>query len=164
MRRFDCILLSLAVASCERASARPLGPPARLVAGRADTIVVNSRSAVTLPVQLLDAAGRGLPARALRFERVAGDSLALTPNGRITCDRRGDAEVLVSLGALSTRFALRCRPIKEFRFIYGDGRPLVSAARRASCSSSPSAWTTCRSGCSPARCRSSTAAWPSCEV
>jgi hypothetical protein len=125
MRRFDCILLSLAVASCERASARPLGPPARLVAGRADTIVVNSRSAVTLPVQLLDAAGRGLPARALRFERVAGDSLALTPNGRITCDRRGDAEVLVSLGALSTRFALRCRPIKGFRFIYGDGRPLV---------------------------------------
>ena len=125
MRRFDCILLSLALASCERASARPLGPPARLVAGRAGTIVVNSRNAVTLPVQVLDDAGRELPASALRFERVAGDSLALSPNGRITCHRRGDAEVQVSLGALSTRFALRCRPIKGFRFIYGDGRPLV---------------------------------------
>ncbi|MFL5619960.1 MAG: hypothetical protein ACJ79A_16390 [Gemmatimonadaceae bacterium] len=126
MRHIVSALLSLAVASCERATARPLGPPARLVAGRADTVVVNSRNAVTLPVQVLDEAGHELPTRGLRFERVSGDPLSLSPSGRITCERRGDAEVRVSLGALSTRFALRCRPIKGFRFIYGDGRPLVS--------------------------------------
>jgi hypothetical protein len=121
-----CALLSLAVASCERASARPLGPPARLVAGKADTVVVNSRSAVTLPVQVLDEAGHELPATGLRFEHVSGDPLPLSSSGRITCDHRGDAEVRVSRGALSTRFALRCRPIKGFRFIYGDGRPLFA--------------------------------------
>ena len=32
----------------------------------------------------------------------------------------------VSLGALAQRFALRCRPIKGFRFVYDDGRPLVA--------------------------------------
>jgi hypothetical protein len=125
MRRFPCLLLSLAVMSCERASARPLGPPVRLVAGRADTVVVNSRHSVTLPVQVLDEGGHELPATGLRFERVAGDSLRLSSSGSVTCERRMDVEVRVSTGALSTRFALRCRPIKGFRFVYGDGRPLV---------------------------------------
>lgn len=126
MRRVVFALLPLAVVSCERASARPLGPPARLVAGRADTVVVNSRSAVPLPVQVLDEAGHDLPTSGLHFERVAGDPVALSPDGRVTCARRADAEMRVSLGALSTRFALRCRPIKGFRFVYEDGRPLVA--------------------------------------
>lgn len=125
MRLVLCAMLPLALASCERASARSLGPPARLVAGKSDTIVVNSRNAVRLPVQVFDDAGRELPAQRLNFELVSGDPLRLSPSGQITCERRGDAEVLVSLGALSQRFALRCRPIKGFRFVYGDGRPLV---------------------------------------
>jgi hypothetical protein len=49
----------------------------------------------------------------------------LSASGSVTCVRRADAEVQVSLGALSTRFALRCRPIKGFHFVYGDGRPMV---------------------------------------
>jgi len=124
LRPTTCFLI-LALASCERASARTAGAPARLVAGSADTIVVNSLHPTMLPVQVLDDAGRTLPPQQLSFTRVAGDSLALSPSGRVTCRRRGDAEVRVALGALSKRFALRCRPIKGFRFLYGDGRPLV---------------------------------------
>ena len=126
MRHAIYALLPLAVASCERAAARPVGPPARLVAGRTDTIVVNSRSTVTLPVRVLDAAGHELPVARLRYERVSGDSLRLSSRGQLTCDRRADAEIRVTLGALSTRFALRCRPIKGFRFVYGDGRPMIA--------------------------------------
>lgn len=126
MRRTACLVL-LALASCERASARSLGAPARLVAGKGDTIVVNSVRTTTLPVQVLDDAGHQLPPRRLRFVRVSGDSLRLSSGGQITCERRGDAEVRVVLGALAKRFALLCRPIKGFRFVYGDGRPFVVA-------------------------------------
>jgi hypothetical protein len=126
MRPLLWLLLPVVIAGCERASARPLGPPARLVAGKADTVVVNSRSTVTLPVQVLDAAGHELPVTGLRFERVSGDSVKLAATGRITCDRRSDAAVRVSLGALTKEFMVRCRPIKGFRFLYGDGRPLVA--------------------------------------
>ena len=124
-RRLSALLLLL-IGSCDRATARELGPPARLVAGKADTVVVNSRNAVTLPVEVLDDAGHELRATGLRYEQLSGDSLALSSTGQLTCDRRGDAEVRVSLGALSKRFALRCRPIKGFRFIYEDGRPLIA--------------------------------------
>jgi hypothetical protein len=123
--RLTASLLLLAVASCERASARSLGAPARLVAGRADTIIVNTLRTTTLPVQVLDDAGHTLPAQKLSFTRVAGDPLALSPSGRITCDRRRASEVRVALGALAKRFTLLCRPIKGFRFVYGDFRPFV---------------------------------------
>ena len=126
VRYVICSLVAMGLASCERASARPLGPPARLAAGRTDTIVVNSRTAVTLPVQVLDDAGHELPTQGLRYVRVSGDSIALSPTGQLTCDRRRDAAVRVSLGTLIRDFVVRCRPIKGFRFIYGDGRPLIA--------------------------------------
>ncbi|HEX7981134.1 MAG TPA: hypothetical protein VF461_21175 [Gemmatimonadaceae bacterium] len=124
MRPAACVLL-LALASCERVSARSLGPPARLVAGRGDTIIVNSLHTATLPVQVLDDAGHPLPPQKLRFERVSGDSVSLSSSGQITCERRGDAGVRVTLGTLARQFALLCRPIKGFRFVYGGGSPLV---------------------------------------
>ena len=124
MRPAACVLL-LALASCERAAARSLGPPARLVAGKADMIVVNSLHATTLPVQVLDDAGHSLPPQKLSFARVSGDSLALSPSGQVTCAQRGDAQVRVTLGALAKQFTLYCRPIKGFRFVYGEGRPLL---------------------------------------
>ncbi len=124
MHRLACVAL-LALASCEHASARALGPPARLVAGKGDTIVVNSVRTVPLPVQVLDDAGHALPPQKLRFERISGDSLRLSPSGQVTCERRGDAEVRVTLGALAKQFTLYCRPIKGFRFVYGEGRPLL---------------------------------------
>jgi hypothetical protein len=124
MRSATCLLI-LALASCERLSARRLGAPARLVAGKADTIIVNSLHTVPLPVQVLDDAGHTLPAPRLSFTRLSGDPLALSSSGQITCERRGDAEVRVTLGALAKRFTLLCRPIKGFRFVYGEGRPFV---------------------------------------
>ena len=126
MRPLRWLLLPAAIVGCERAVARPLGPPSRLVAGKADTVVVNSRNAITLPVQVLDDAGHALPTTGLRFTHVSGDSVRLTSTGQITCERRSDATVRAALGALTTRFVVRCRPIKGFRFIYGDGRPLVA--------------------------------------
>ena len=126
MRTTIWLLLPAAILGCERAAARPLGPPARIVAGKADTIVVNSRDAVPLPVQVLDDAGHELPATGLRFERVSGDSVQLAATGKITCAQRGDTQVRASLGALTKELVVRCRPIKGFRFVYGDGRPLVA--------------------------------------
>jgi hypothetical protein len=125
VRPVICLFL-LALASCERVSAHSLGPPARLVAGRADTIIVNSLHTTTVPVQVFDDVGHELPAQKLTFARVSRDSLNLTPSGRITCERRGDAKVRVTLGALAREFTLRCRPIRGFRFTYGDARPIVA--------------------------------------
>ena len=48
--------------ACERA-------PARLVAGKADTVVVNNRRPVQLPVRVVDARGGVLESSGVRYER-----------------------------------------------------------------------------------------------
>jgi hypothetical protein len=87
----------------------------RIVAGVADTAVVNNRQTVPLPVRMLDATGRELAPRGLRYELVSGDRIQLSEDGRVTCDRSGDATVRVSHDELSKDFVLRCRPIRGFR-------------------------------------------------
>jgi hypothetical protein len=119
------LLLALAAASCDRASARMLGAPARLVAGRADTVLVNSRHATQLPVRVLDSAGHELPATGVRYSWVSGDSVAVSDSGHVTCGRHLDAELRATLGALSTRIVLLCRPIGAIRFVFHTGVPLV---------------------------------------
>lgn len=88
----------------------------RLVAGKSDTIVVNSRRRVELPVEGVDARGREVRLRDLRYRVVAGDPLPLSSDGHLQCTARGDAQVLASAGTLSRRFALLCRPIKALLF------------------------------------------------
>jgi hypothetical protein len=110
--------------ACDRIAARELGAPARLVAARADTVYVNSRHAAQLPIRVLDSAGHELPARGIRYAWLSGDSLAITDSGRVTCARRLDATVRASLGDLSTRFVVHCRPIAGIRFVFDGGVPL----------------------------------------
>ncbi len=102
------------------------GPPARLVTGVRDTVVVNHVKAVSLATRVLDAAGRVLPDTGVRYARVAGAPVALSARGVVTCPRRGDAVVRASLGALATDVVLLCRPVRAARaavwndFLVGD--------------------------------------------
>jgi hypothetical protein len=126
VRRGILSILVVCVASCERASARDVGPPTRLVAGHADTVVVNSRSPAALPVHVLDSAGHELSARGVRFAWLSGAPIRVSDSGHVMCRQRLDAEVRATLGELSTRFVLLCRPIKAFQFLFYTGVPLVS--------------------------------------
>lgn len=126
MRNALLSVLALAVVSCDRASARDVGPPARLVAGHADTVVVNSRSPAALPVHVLDSAGHELSALGVRFAWLSGAPIRVSDSGHVMCRQRLDAEVRATLGALSTRFVLLCRPIRAFEFVFHAGAPIVS--------------------------------------
>src|SRR5262245_21560053 len=68
---------------------------------------------------MLGATGRELAPRGLRYEWVSGDRLPVSEDGRVTCDRSGDAVVRVSRDGLSKQFAVRCRPIRAFRASHG---------------------------------------------
>jgi hypothetical protein len=91
------------------------GAPARLVAGIADTVVVNNRRAVQLPVRVLDAAGHVLPATGVRYRWTAGAPVSVSAAGVVTCTQPGDATVRASLGHLATDLILRCRPVQDVR-------------------------------------------------
>lgn len=124
MRAAILMVLVVCLPACDRIAARELGAPARLVAGRTDTVYVNSRHAVQLPIRVLDSAGHELPARGIRYAWLSGDSLAIADSGRVTCARRLDATLGASFGDLTTRFVVRCRPIAAIRFVFDARVPL----------------------------------------
>lgn len=126
----------------------------RLATGRSDTIIVNSRRAAPLPIRALDVAGRPVAGAPIRYAWAGGDSLPVDTAGTVTCARPGDLFVRVSLGSISARLFIRCRPVEYVRFpgpvqfilgdsemnrpvplpvtAYGaDGRPVVVFAGRA---------------------------------
>ncbi len=140
----SAVMLFLTVAACVR-------EPARLTAGKSDTVVVNSRRSVQLPVRLVDAAGRTLGSRGVRYEWVSGDRVPLSDDGRVTCERPADAQVRATRGDLTMQLVLRCQPIAGFRLPRGlhllvggppqelavnavdaDGRPVMLVAGTAS--------------------------------
>jgi hypothetical protein len=88
--------------------------PARIVVD-GDTVLVNSRQPVALPIRLIDSAGRTVRARGVRYTRASGDSLRVAADGRVTCTWPEDAAVLLSQGSLTARVAVKCRPIASFR-------------------------------------------------
>jgi hypothetical protein len=94
------------------------GPPARLVVGFADTVVVNHLGPVQVPAQVRDAAGHALPDTGIRFQWQDGVAVPVSPRGVVTCTHPGDAALRVSLGPLSTSVLLRCRPVHA---VYGGG-------------------------------------------
>jgi hypothetical protein len=128
LRTATLIFLTLALPACDgvfdRSERRTA--PVRLVVGKADTVLVNSRAPVQLPVRLLDANGNELQVSGVRYERLSGDSVTISGLGRVTCTRAGDAELRVSVGTLTTRAHVICRPVKGFRFIYDDTPPLIA--------------------------------------
>lgn len=92
------------------------GPPARLVVGLADTLVVNRSQPARIPVRILDGAGRALADTGVRFAWVSGDPIAVSSSGHVACTRRGDATVGATLAGIATQFILRCRPVQALRF------------------------------------------------
>lgn len=102
------------------------GPPAQLVAGTGDTVVVNYLQPVRLPTRVLDETGRVLSNADVRYRWLAGAPVAVSNQGVVTCARHGDATVRASLGALATDLFVRCRPVREVSagdmidFVLGD--------------------------------------------
>ena len=103
------------------------GPPARIVVDAADTLVVNNRRATQIPVRVLDSAGHDLRVvTGVQYQWTAGDSIPVSLTGTVTCTRRADARLRVSLGGVATNVFLRCRPVRSVRvagpmqFILGD--------------------------------------------
>lgn len=91
------------------------GPPARLVAGIADTVIVNDQRAVQLPMRVLDAAGHPLASDSVRYRWVAGIPVSVSATGVATCTQSGEATVRAVLGSLTTHMTVQCRPVREMR-------------------------------------------------
>jgi hypothetical protein len=124
MRLVPAVSALLIVNACD---APPrMGPPARLVAGVSDTVIVNSRRSVQIPVRALDAAGRPLPVTGVRYQWMDGARVAVSTTGTVTCTQPGDATLRASLGSIATSVLLRCRPVQKLhipgpiQFVLGD--------------------------------------------
>ena len=108
-----CAVIFIAAVACGT------GPPARLVAGIADTVVVNGLRPAQLPLQVLDASGHVLPDTGVHYQWTSGLPIAVSTRGAVTCTRAGDAAVRASLGTLATHILVRCRPVHEIRVVGG---------------------------------------------
>src|SRR2546426_6333096 len=109
MRYRAWVVLLFAVAGCK-------SPPARLVAGIADTIVVNNVLPMRMPMHVFDAAG--LPDTGVRFQWTSGAPIPVSTRGIVTCTHAGDATLRASLGPVVTRVVVRCRPVHD---VFGGG-------------------------------------------
>jgi hypothetical protein len=118
--------MALAAALCGTASSTMGAQAVRLSAGTSDTIVVNTRRAIALPVEALDAAGRTIAGARIRYSRAGGAPLPVTADGQVTCTRAGDVVVRAVLDRLVAAVVVRCRPVQYVRipgpvqFILGD--------------------------------------------
>jgi hypothetical protein len=101
-------------------------PPARVIVGFADTVVINSLRPLQLSVQVLDAAGHELPDTGVRFQWTSGVHVPVSHHGVVTCTQAGDATLRASLGPLVASVLVRCRPVHdvlgggELNFVLGD--------------------------------------------
>jgi len=89
------------------------GPPARLVVGFGDTVLVNNSRPVQLSVQVSDAAGHVLPDTGVRFQWTSPINVPLSRTGVVTCTHTGDGTLRASLGPLVRTVLLRCRPVHD---------------------------------------------------
>jgi hypothetical protein len=117
--KLSAVVVLSALAACQ-------GQPARLVAGIADTVVVNNVHPVQMPMHVFDAAGHALPDTGIHFQWTSGVAVPVSDRGVVKCTQAGDAALRASLGTLVTPFLLRCRPVRdvlgggELRFVLGD--------------------------------------------
>ena len=91
------------------------GPPARLVAGNANAVVVNNQRPMQLPLRVLDAAGRSLDSSRVVYEWLSGATATVSEQGVVTCSERGDAMVRATLKQLTTDVRVHCRPVRGVR-------------------------------------------------
>jgi hypothetical protein len=128
------------------------GPPASLVVGGgiySDGIVVNNLGPVQLSMSVLDARGHRLERTEVRYQRISGAPIQVSPRGVIKCTRPGDAIVRASLAPLHRDFVIHCEPVRKIRdagwgnFVLGgpaatltvdaiglDGQPVTRIAAR----------------------------------
>ena len=110
------------------------GPPARLVAGLADTVIVNNVVPVRMPMHVFDAAGHELPDTGVRFQWTSGVAVPVSDRGVVKCTKAGDATLRASLGPLITQVVLRCRPVRdvlgggELSLLVGDSSQVLAFA------------------------------------
>jgi len=104
-------IVFLVLAACK-------GPPARLVAGSGDTVVLNNVRPVQLSMQVFDAAGHALPNTAVRFQWAAGINIPISRSGVVTCTQAGDVALRASLGSIVKPLLVRCRPVRR---VFGGG-------------------------------------------
>ena len=103
---------ALTVAMAVTAGCRSEPAPARITAGRSDTVLINNRNPIRIPLRVLDGEGQPLEDTGVRFERIGGDDLPVTAEGAVSCPRSGDLSVRASLGALSADLVIQCRPVQ----------------------------------------------------
>jgi len=121
------VALVFALAACK-------GPPARLVAGLADTVIVNNVLPIRMAMHVFDAAGHVLPDTGVRFQLTSGAPVPVSSRGLVTCTHAGDATLRASLGALVTPFLVRCRPVRDvfggrmLNLLVGDSSQMLSFA------------------------------------
>lgn len=108
MRALLCVVTLAAMTGCK-------GPPARLVAGIADTVIVNNRRPVQLPMRVLDAGGHLLAKTGVRYRWMSGMPVSVSATGVTKCTHAGDATVRASLGVLASNVIVRCRPVGAVR-------------------------------------------------
>ncbi len=127
MRHLGWVVVLFALAACE-------GPPARLVAGLSDTVIVNNVLPMRMPMHVFDPAGHVLPDTGIRFQWTSGAPIRLSSRGLVTCTHAGDATLRASLGALVTPFLVRCRPVRDvfggrmLNLLVGDSSQMLSFA------------------------------------
>jgi hypothetical protein len=112
MRRASVVVSFVVLAMTTGCASRR---PVRLLAGRSDTVIVNTSTRVQVPVSGVDAKGRVRTVRGLQFEWLSGDRIALSRDGDVSCLKPGEAVLRAWDSHLSTRFVLLCRPVKGFR-------------------------------------------------
>jgi hypothetical protein len=88
-------------------------PPARIVVGNADTVIVNNIRPVRLHAHVFDAKNHELQDSGVRYRWTGDTPLTVASNGDATCHQDGDATVNASLGGLMTNFVIRCRPVDK---------------------------------------------------
>lgn len=96
--------------------------PARIVAGRTDTLVIHHRRLIALPAVAVNAAGDTLTRGITGWQRTSGDDIALTDSGTVHCTRNAEAVVAARAGRVARQFVVRCRPLKGF--VWGTGLAL----------------------------------------
>lgn len=114
-RREDRIRTLAAAAGIALLASACKGPPARLVAGTSDTVVVNNERPVQLGMHVFDAAGHTLADTGVRYLRTSGDAIPVSAMGVAKCTQTGEAVLRASLGAVATDVYLICRPVRGLR-------------------------------------------------
>jgi len=110
MHRALALSALLALTACDQFK------PARVTAGRSDTIVVNNVRQTRLAAYSLNRNGDTLSGQQLLWRHVGGDARAVAPEGIVDCSRRGNLEAEVASGDVAARVAVLCRPIMMLYF------------------------------------------------